>query len=160
MHDALVDLTRIDTTRVLAGPAEIGELCMQRGRLALLDGILHFDAAAQCSVGYKDVRASDWWAADHIPGRPLFPGALMCEAAAQLCTYDFMARRRAQGLAPIFVGFGGLDKVRFRATVVPDCRFVLACKVQRIRERLFTYATQGFVDGKLVFEGEILGVVV
>jgi 3-hydroxyacyl-[acyl-carrier-protein] dehydratase len=160
MHEPLVDFARLDLTRVIAGPSQIGEACMQRGRMALLDGILHFDEAGMSSVGFKEVRTSDWWAADHIPGRPLFPGALMCEAAAQLSTYDFMTRRRKQGLPPIFVGFGGMEKVRFRATVVPDCRLVLACKVRRIREKLFTYATQGFVEHKLVFEAEILGVVV
>lgn len=160
MHDALVDLAHLDLTRVLAGPNQIGEVCMQRGRLALLDGILHVDEEGMSSVGFKDVCSTDWWAADHIPGRPLFPGALMCEAAAQLCTYDFMMRRRKQGLPPIFVGFGGMENVRFRATVVPDCRLVLACKVKRIRDKLFTYASQGFVERKLVFEAEILGVVV
>jgi 3-hydroxyacyl-[acyl-carrier-protein] dehydratase len=160
MHELLVDFDCIDLTRVIAGPAEIGAACMQRGRMALLDGVLHFDAAGTTCVGFKEVRSTDWWAADHIPGRPLFPGALMCEAAAQLCTYDFVARRRLQGLPPLFVGFGGLDRVRFRSTVVPDCRLVFASRVQRIREKLFTYATQGYVERKLVFEAEILGVVV
>lgn len=160
MHEPLIDFERLDLTRVIAGPGQIGEACMQRGRFAMLDGILHFDAAGKVCVGYKEIRSNDWWAADHIPGRPLFPGALMCESAAQLATYDFIQRRKLQGLPPIFVGFGGLNDVRFRSTVVPDCRLILAGAVERIRDKLFTYRTQAFVERKLVFEGEILGVVV
>ena len=36
-------------------------------------------------VGYKDVRADEFWVRGHMPGNPLLPGVLMCEAAAQLC---------------------------------------------------------------------------
>jgi hypothetical protein len=35
-----------------------------------------------------------------------------------------------------------------------------AGRVIRIRRSMFTYMTQGFVDRKLVYEGEIMGMIV
>jgi 3-hydroxyacyl-[acyl-carrier-protein] dehydratase len=133
-------------------------VCRQAGRFRLLDGIVRFDPASDDPiVGFKDVHADEWWASDHIPGRPIFPGALQIEAAAQLCTYDFMHRR--PDIEGRFVGFGGLNDTRFRGIVEPGMRMVLAGKVERVRHTMFTYLAQGFVADKLVFETEIMGLV-
>jgi len=154
----LLDFSTIDLTRTAATHAEIYRLLKQSGSFALLDGILHFDPSTPLVVGFKEIRAEDWWARDHIPGRPLFPGALMIETAAQLCAWDYMKRSE---LAPdVFVGFGGLENTRFRGIVEPGRRMIFAGEVKRIRSRMFTYAAQGFVDGCLVFETDVLGVVV
>jgi 3-hydroxyacyl-[acyl-carrier-protein] dehydratase len=153
----LIDFERIDLSRVVIESAEIRRFCQQRGRFEMVDGILHFDRDAQLIVGFKDIRSTDWWAADHIPGRPLFPGVLQIEGAAQMCTYDF--RQRTPELGEKFVGFGGLNETRFRGQVVPDCRLIFAGKLVRSRPSMFQYQAQGFVDRKLVFETEILGVV-
>ena len=158
MARTLIDLESLDLSRVVAGKEEIREACQQRGDLEMIDGILHFDAEEDLAIGFKEIRATDWWAPCHIPGRPIFPGVLMCEGAAQLCTYHFMHRR--VDLAGKFVGFGGMNGIRFRSTVVPDCRLILACRCTRARSKMFTYDVQGYVDGKPVFDGEILGVVV
>jgi 3-hydroxyacyl-[acyl-carrier-protein] dehydratase len=77
----------------------------------------------------------------------------MCEAAAQLCSYYI-----GNVLGPeIFLGFGGMQDVKFRRPVVPGERFVLVGKIVTLRKRRSILATQGFVDGKLVFEGTIIG---
>lgn len=154
----LLDFDALDLSRSVVPMEDVRKICKQRGQLEMLDGVLHFDLESDLVVGYKDVRADDWWAPFHIPGRPVFPGALMIEAAAQLCTYHFIHRR--PDLDGAFVGFGGLDNTRFRAVVEPDCRLILAGRCARIRSRMFTYQTQGYVDRRLVFESDVLGVVV
>jgi len=156
--EPLIDLSSLDLSRVLATREAILAKIRQRGRFALLDGILLQDRADERIVGFKDIRSDDWWATDHIPGRPIFPGALMCEAAAQLCSYDYLCK----GTLPegAFLGFGGMNDTRFRGVVEPPCRMVFAAKPLRLRSRMFTYAAQGFVQGELVFETEILGVLV
>ena len=69
-----------------------------------------------------------------------------------------------QVLAPmgrlVLIGFSSIDKTRFRATVEPNCRLITVGRLHRFRERLFTYQAQGFVDGKVVFEGLISGMVI
>ncbi|MBK7645432.1 MAG: beta-hydroxyacyl-ACP dehydratase [Planctomycetes bacterium] len=154
----LLDFEKTDLSHVVATREDILKQIKQRGRFALLEGILDHGAESQVIVGFKDIRADDWWAQDHIPGRPIFPGALMVEAAAQLATYDYLVRNPPQ--EEIFLGFGGLDAVRFRSVIEPGVRMVFACKALRVRTRMFTYAAQGFVDRNLVFEAEIMGLIV
>jgi len=156
--EPLVEIEALEQTRVIATRDDILARIRQRGRFALLDGILQVDGEKGVIVGFKEIRADDWWAADHVPGRPIFPGALMCEAAAQLCSYDYL---RTHTLPPGgFLGFGGMDATRFRGVVQPDCRMILVARPERLRSRMFTYSAQGFVGRDLVFETQILGVLV
>jgi len=155
---ALIDFERLDAQRVVASREEILAKLAQRGRFALLDGILRAAGEDGVIVGFKDIRADDWWASDHIPGRPLFPGVLMCEAAAQLCSYDYLCKATIP--AGTFLGFGGMDGTRFRGVVEPPSRLVIAAKPEKVRSRMFTYSAQAFVDRQLVFETQIIGVLV
>ena len=154
----LIDFDALNLDAVHATREEVRGSIMQRGRFEMLDGIAHLDLENDLVVAFIDVHADAWWASDHVPGRPLFPGALMIEAAAQMCTYDFMQRQPE--MADTFVGFAGVDKVRFRGTVEPETRMYFAGRVTRIRRSMFTYTTQGFVDRKLVYEGEVMGMIV
>lgn len=155
---APLDLSALDLSRTVISRDEIYRTLAHRGRFALLDGVLHFDPASELVVGFKEIRGDDWWACDHIPGRPLFPGVLMVEAAAQLSSFDFMRRRPERQNA--FLGFGGLESTRFRGTVEPPTRLLFAARALRVRSNMFTYEAQGFVGDKLVFQTEILGVTV
>jgi len=150
-----LDVSTLDLDRTLADRAEIERFCRQRGRLALVDDVVHFSTDPDRIAGTKHLSTDDWWCADHIPGRPIFPGVLMIEGAAQLCTYDYLRRQEDDER---FLGFGGVDGVRFRDVVEPPGRIVYVCQAKRLRRTTFTYAAQGFSDGKLVFEAEILGV--
>jgi 3-hydroxyacyl-[acyl-carrier-protein] dehydratase len=151
----LIDLGSIDLDRVLASREEILTRLKHREHFVMLDGVLHRGVEAGIIVGYKEIRADDWWAAGHIPGRPIFPGVLMIESGAQLCSYDFLLRA---GDEERFIGFAGLNGTRFRGVVEPDCRMLFVGKLHRIRSTMFSYLCQGLVDGKLVFETEVLGV--
>jgi len=154
----LIDLDAIDLDTVIATQAELYRFLKQRNRFEVLSGLLHHDVEGGVIVGYTDVRKDAWWAEDHIPGRPIFPGALMVEAGAQLCTYDVHQRR--DDMEEKFVGFGGLDRTRFRMTVEPDCRLLIVGCTKNLRSRMFTYSVQGFVERTLAFEAEIMGVIV
>jgi len=156
--EPLIDFDALDLSNVLVDQRQLRTRLLQRGRFAMVDAIVHMDVEGNLVVGYKDVRHDEWWTEDHIPGRPIFPGTLMIEGAAQMCTYDFF--ERCPDMLGTFVGFGGVDKTRFRRAVEPDCRLVMAGRVARIRSRAFTYHAQGFVDGTLVFQTEVMGVVV
>lgn len=153
----LIDFATIDLEKVVTGKEELYTILRQAGTFAVLDGICHFEPDGDVVVGFKDIRADDWWAADHIPGRPLFPGALMIESGAQVCSYDYM--RKVGDLGDRFLGFGGLGETRFRGAVEPGVRMYFAGKVNRVRKSMFIYDAQGFVDGKLVFETQVKGVV-
>ena len=153
----LVDVDALDLTQILHGKEAIGRYCKQRGRLALLDGIVYENREAGLIVGFHDIRADAWWTTDHIPGRPIFPGVLHAEGAAQLCTFDFL--RRNPTLCDKFVGFAGLNNTRFRGLVEPGVRLHWVGKLHRVRTTMFTYQSEGFVGRERVFETEIMGVI-
>ncbi len=149
----LVDLSAIDLSRVVADKEEIRRHNAQRYEMEQLDGIIHLDVEEGVAVGFKDVRGDEFWARGHIPGRPLFPGVLMCEAAAQLCSFYF---QKAAKLAR-FIGFGGMEGVKFRREVVPGDRLILIAKEVDVRPRRATLSCQGFVGDNMVFEATIVG---
>jgi len=149
----LVDLSSVDLSRVLAGPDQIRRHNPQRHEMEQLDGILHLDLEGGLAVGFKDVRADEFWVRGHVPGRPLLPGVLMCEAAAQLCSYFYREALKLEG----FLGFGGMEGVKFRGTVLPGDRLTLVAKKVELRPRRATFNCQGFVKGRMVYEGTIIG---
>ena len=108
-------------------------------------------------VGYKDVTDQEFWVRGHFPGMPLMPGVLMCEAAAQMCSY-YAKRFDLLGGVKV-VGFGGLEDVRFRDPVRPGDRLYIVCKMVRVRiGAIIVCRFQGFVRNTLVVEGLIKGI--
>lgn len=160
MPTPLADLGRLDLTRTVFTVADMQKVLRQRGTFSLIDGILHLSPKeSDVVVGYHDVRSDEWWAKDHIPGRPIFPGVLMVEASAQLGSFDFFQRHPEIPLS--FIAFTGIDDTRFRATVEPPCRLYFVGKSQRSRVHggkvMFSYQFQGVVEDKIVFESGISG---
>ncbi len=151
----LIDPTAIDTSRVLADREEIAKHNPQRFEMVQLTAIVSVDVEKSLTVGFKDVKADEFWVRGHMPGYPLLPGVLMCEAAAQLCSF-FCGYIRL--LKSGFVGFGGMEDVRFRGQVRPGDRLVLVAKASRIHRRQPMFDCQGFVGPNLVFHGKIIGV--
>lgn len=149
----LVDLTKIDLGRVVIPLEEIRQYNPHRYEMEQLSGVIHLDTSAGQIVAFKDVRNDEFWVRGHIPGRPLLPGVLMIEAAAQMCSLYY---KRVQN-DPRFLGFGGVDGVKFRGQVVPGERLLLLGQAVEIRSRRAVFDTQAVVSGRLVFEGRITG---
>ena len=58
------------------------------------------------------------------------------------------------------VGFGGLDKVRFRQTIVPESELIMMVHIRKIRHNMLVICDfQGFVDRQLVVDGVVRGVI-
>jgi 3-hydroxyacyl-[acyl-carrier-protein] dehydratase len=151
----LVDPTTIDTSRVLADREGIENFNPQRFEMVQLTAIVLVDVNDKLIIGYKDVRPDEFWVRGHMPDYPLMPGVLMCEAAAQLSSFYC----RAAGLVETgFVGFGGMEDVRFRGQVRPGDRLVLVGKGVRVHRRHSIFEVQGFVGANMVFHGKVLGV--
>lgn len=155
-QDILIDLSTLDLNKSVVDRETIRAIIPHRFEMEQLNGIIKFDPEQGIIVGYKDVTPDEFWVRGHIPGRPLMPGVLMLEAAAQLCTYYYKKTIQDDR----FLGFGGIDKVKFRGKVVPGDKLILIAKNTELRPRRAIFDTQGVVDGKLVFEGVIIGMVV
>jgi len=152
----LIDLSALDLDRVVYDKAAIRARNPHRHEFELLDAIVHFDEQTLDAVGYHDLREDAFWVRGHIPGTPLFPGALMIECVAQLSTFCY--RFRFGQDTERFFGFGGMDKIRFRGMARPGQRLWVVCRDIVLKRRHSRFAVQGVIDGKIVFDGEIIGV--
>ncbi len=151
------DLSGIDLNRVLVDAAGIEAVNPHRPPFRMLDAIVYVDESAGHGVAYKDVRSDEFWVSGHIPGRPIFPGVLMIEAAAQLASYLTMMYRMKSG-DKRFLGFLAADGFKFRGQVVPGDRLYILNKEIEFRPgRKFVSLTQGLVNGSMVFEGQVTG---
>ncbi|MEX0741972.1 MAG: 3-hydroxyacyl-ACP dehydratase FabZ family protein, partial [Phycisphaeraceae bacterium] len=124
-----IDLEQVDFDNPIAGVKEIEAVNPQRGDMRHLDAVVSFDAEANIGVGYKDVRPDEFWVPGHIPDRPLLPGVLMIEAAAQFSAYLMKLKRPEAG----FIGFVGCDNVKFRSQVTPPGRLVMVAREKQFR---------------------------
>ena len=150
------DLSKMDLNRVEVDLEGIRKVNPQRFEMEQLTAIVYVNRSEGVIVGYKDVRNDEFWVRGHLPGYPLMPGVLMCEAAAQLCSYYTVT----SGLVEEgFFGFGGINDVKFRGPVHPGDRLVIVSMLKEFRpRRRATFATQGLVGDTLVFHGDIIGV--
>lgn len=152
---ALVDPLTVDTSRVLVDQEGLRVGNPQRFEMEQLTAIVSIDLDQHMIVGYKDVDSSEYWVRGHLPDYPLMPGVLMCEAAAQLSSYYC----HVINLVPEgFLGFGGMEDVRFRGPVRPGDRLVLVSKAMKVNRRQTIFETQGFVGSNMVYHGRIIGV--
>ncbi|MDA0588741.1 MAG: beta-hydroxyacyl-ACP dehydratase [Planctomycetota bacterium] len=156
---AIFDLDELDLNfdQPLYGIDEIRAVNPQRFEMEQLTGVVHVDEEGQRLIGFKEITEDEFWIRGHMPGFPLMPGVIMCECAAQLG--GFYARK-FDLLKGDFLGFGGMDNVKFRAPVQIGDRLVLMARVASVRAggRRIEFEFQGYVDGQLTFSGTTIGV--
>ncbi|MBN2446114.1 MAG: beta-hydroxyacyl-ACP dehydratase [Phycisphaerae bacterium] len=150
---AFLDPARLDLDHPIATRVEIDRVLPQRHEFSLLDAVLVCDQEKGVFAGYHDVKPDAWWTRAHIPGRPLFPGVLMIESAAQLSAFVYRAFTKRD----VFLGFSGVDGVKYRGSVEPPCRFVIVGESRDVRPRRVITDLQGFVGQQMVFEARITG---
>jgi 3-hydroxyacyl-[acyl-carrier-protein] dehydratase len=152
----IVDFSKLNFSKPIFDLQEIRRVNPQRHEMEQLSGIVYIDRENHIAAGYKDVTEEEFWITGHMPGFPLMPGVILCESAAQLA--GFYARKYNL-LGGDYLGFGGMDDVRFRYPVFPGCRLVLLAKVTKIRKhRRAEFDFQGFVEDRMVFSGSMIGV--
>jgi 3-hydroxyacyl-[acyl-carrier-protein] dehydratase len=129
----------------------------QRFEMQQLDGILWYDKEKSQVLGYKDITENEFWIRGHIPGRPLMPGVIMIEAAAQLSSFFVKQIFNEQG----FIGFAGIEEAKFRSTIEPGQRLYLLGQITKYKRRKntthVTTSVQGVVGDTMVFEATVSG---
>ena len=149
----LVESSSYSLDNVVMSLDEVRKHNPQRYEMEQLSGVLKFDPEAGEIVCFKELKQDEFWVRGHIPGRPLMPGVIMIEAAAQMCSLYFSLVSSMDK----FIGFGGVDGVKFRGTVLPGDTLILQGKPLEIRPRRAVFDTIGLVGDRLVFQAQITG---
>lgn len=149
----LIDLTQLNRDEVLLAHQQIYELLPHRFEFELLDGLCWLDREGKRLISFVDIGPDAWWARGHVPGRPLLPGVLMLEMAAQTAA---LGAKLLDG-PDSFIGFGGVDACKFRESVSPPARLYILCVGTEFRQRRIVTLAQGVCNDRLVFEAQITG---
>jgi 3-hydroxyacyl-[acyl-carrier-protein] dehydratase len=154
----LFDLSKIDLTGEPAFDKEaVEKVNPQRFEMQQLDGVLWYDKEKSQILGYKDVTEDEFWIRGHIPERPLMPGVIMVEAAAQLSSFFLKGIFKEPG----FIGFAGIGNAKFRSVVEPGQKLYMLGQIIKYKKRgrrtHVETQVQGIVNGTMVFETTVAG---
>ncbi len=136
---------------------DIQRILPHRYPFLLIDRVLSIELGKRI-VALKNITMNEPFFQGHFPGRPIMPGVLIIEAAAQAGgILAFLSTPENLGNPSIFLM--GLDKVRFRQPVVPGDQLRLEVETLRGGKKFWKMAGKAFVDQNLVAEGEIMAAV-
>ena len=151
--EPLIDLSAIDLSNIALSADQVGEINPQKGDMRQLDHVVYLNDTNTLAVGVKEVKDDEFWVSGHIPQRPIYPGVLMIEAAAQLSS--ILYRLKAGGTR--FMGFTRCDCCSFREQVVPGDTLTLISVERKFQRRRFVCDAQGFVGDKFIYDVKITG---
>lgn len=151
--EPILDINTINLSNVVLTEETVGKLNPQTGDMRQLNYVAWVSEDNQTGVGIKEVKDDEFWVAGHIPGRPIYPGVLMIESAAQMSS--ILYHRNAE--SNHFMGFTRCDKCSFRGQVVPGNTLAVVSVIRKFQRRRFVCDTQGYVDGNFIFEAQITG---
>jgi 3-hydroxyacyl-[acyl-carrier-protein] dehydratase len=128
----------------------------QSGDMRQLNHVAYVSDDNQLAVGIKDVKDDEFWVSGHIPGRPIYPGVLMIEAAAQISSILYHLNAEVDH----FMGFTRCDNCSFRGQVLPNNKLAIVSIIRKFQRRRFVCDAQGYVDGQFMFEAKITGMMI
>ncbi len=109
--------------------------------------------------GHKCISYNEPWFQGHFPQRPIMPGVLILEALAQIGGILAYASEPFDPTTNLMF-FLGIDKAKFRHTVVPGDRMDLSCQVVHHRTNVWKLSGEASVDGTVCATGELLATIV
>ena len=154
--EGLFDPTKYDTTRPVLDIDAIRAINPHRHEMELLTAVVAMDPAKHLVAGYVDLTAGDFWCRGHMPGFPLLPGVLMCEAAAQLT--GFYVQHQTLIKPGVLMGLGGIESAQFRRKVRPGERLLMIGQGLNVKSRATKFEVRGFVGTEEAFRTVLMGI--
>jgi UDP-3-O-[3-hydroxymyristoyl] N-acetylglucosamine deacetylase/3-hydroxyacyl-[acyl-carrier-protein] dehydratase len=125
--------------------------------MLLVDRVIEFEAGKRI-VGVKNVTINEPFFQGHYPGHPIMPGVLIIEAMAQVG--GLLLMDTIENPEDKVVYFMSLDNVKWRRPVTPGDQLVFELELIQLRRSICRMRGEGFVDGQLVAEAELMARVV
>ncbi len=137
---------------------KIIEYLPHRYPFLLVDRVIDINKDKKKIVAIKNVTINEPFFQGHFPGEPVMPGVLIIEALAQasgLLGFDILGFKKGGKL----IYFMGIDKVKFRAPVVPGDQLRLEVTLIRPGSKVNQFEAKAYVEDKLVAEGILTAMV-
>ncbi len=148
----------IETKTGVADLARIKRMIPHRYPFLLIDRVEHI-RKNESAIGIKNVSANEPYFQGHFPSEPVLPGVLIVEAMAQ--TAGVLVVETLEMIdQDLLVYFMTIDNCRFRNKVTPGDVLELHVRITRSRGRVFRFAGQAKVAGKLVAEAVFSAMIV
>ncbi len=149
------DLGALDLNAAQIPAERLRDYIPHSGHMRQIDKVIWHSADYTQALAIKRVRPDEFWCEGHIPGKPILPGVLMIESGAQLASIMYFARMNHRR----FAGFTRIEDTVFRGMVVPGDDLYLLAQQVKFNPRRFVSDIQGIVNGRIVFESRITGMI-
>lgn len=129
----------------------IMQILPHRFPFLLVDRILSYEPGKHV-VGIKNVTVDEPFFQGHWPRMPVMPGVLIIEVMAQVScvlVWDEDVKRKRVAF------FLGIDRAKFRKSVIPGDQLVVESKMLRMRKNACRVFAEARVDGEVVAEAEM-----
>ena len=136
------------------GIVQIRRMLPHRYPFLLLDRVTDYEAGASLTA-IKNVTINEAFFQGHFPQRPVMPGVLIVEAMAQAAA--LLSLVSGEELEPGQLYYlAGVDKARFRKTVVPGDQLTLEARILVARRSLWRFACVAKTQERIVADAELL----
>lgn len=132
---------------------EILTILPQRFPFVMIDRVLELEPSKKI-VALKNVTGNEGYFAGHFPAKPIMPGVLMLEAAAQAAIVLFYASKPAIQGKKLEYYFGSV-KVRFLSPVVPGDQLLITVEPVKMLSNAGIMKVKAQVAGRDILEGEL-----
>lgn len=133
---------------------QIRRMLPHRYPFLLLDRVTDYEAGASLTA-IKNVTINEAFFQGHFPQRPVMPGVLIVEAMAQAAA--LLSLVSGEELEPGQLYYlAGVDKARFRKTVVPGDQLTLEARILIARRSLWRFACVAKTQERIVADAELL----
>jgi beta-hydroxyacyl-ACP dehydratase FabZ len=107
-------------------------------------------------LALKNVTGNEAFFQGHFPQHAVMPGVLQIEALAQASALFVIKKYKLEN-KPVY--FMGIDKVRFRAQVVPGDTLELDVELLRFGGKVAKVHGKGSVNGKVALEADMVAMI-
>ena len=134
---------------------EVKNFLPHRYPFLMIDKVLDFKVG-EYLIAIKNVSFNEPHFTGHFPGQPIMPGVLIIEALAQatgILAFKSEVGSPVNGQIYMLVG---VDKVRFKRTVVPGEQLQLKVEVVTVKRGIWKFNCKATVEDQLVTTAEII----
>ncbi len=129
---------------------QIKQIIPQRFPFLMLDRVVEIEPGVR-AIGLKNLTGNEWFYQGHFPKKAITPGAMICEAIAQMGIVFFHATQPAPGDVTYLLGS---LKIRFLEPAWPGDQLRIEVTPVKLTLRAGILSAEVKVEGRSIAKGE------